>query len=69
MKDLLERLRRIELDAAFLATASPAVLFDLEAALLLALVEVRRHSTQARTDGVLGDTERNPTTHEQGLGE
>lgn len=42
MKDLLERLRRIELDAAFLATASPADLFDLEAALVVALVEVRR---------------------------
>ena len=54
MKDLLERLRRIELDAAFLATASPADLFNLEAALLLALVEVRRHRGNARTAGRSG---------------
>lgn len=52
MKELLVALRALELGEVDLRAASPASLFDLEAALLFALAEVRRQRTALRTDGV-----------------
>lgn len=47
MKVLIQKLRELELGRAGLASASPADLFDLEAALVFALAEVKKRRGEA----------------------